>query len=103
MHGDHSAQNPVEIGSADIDVNDPHALTQHIRYLVKHEHNFSRYQELLKSIVQRKSGDPDSKPYEEFLSLLRLYRTALDVGSVHCSTFKQRVEEFDARGVPGKV
>jgi len=105
MHSAHSAQSPTEIGHADIDTNDPLAVVEHIRFLVKHEHSFPRYQELLKALVHRSSGDSsrDWAPYEEFLSLLRLYRAALEVGSVHAASFKQKVAEFDVKAGPAKL
>ncbi|MBN8711055.1 MAG: hypothetical protein BGO12_04675 [Verrucomicrobia bacterium 61-8] len=92
-HIDH----PLLIGISDVRKNDPFALTEHIRYLVKHHHDFARYRDQLRTILAGHRGETGSvwRIYEEFLSLLELYESSLDTGSYEIEILRQRVEKFD--------
>lgn len=88
---------PLLVGISDVRENDPFALTEHIRYLVKHHHDFARYRDQLGKVLAGHRGETGSvwRLYEEFLSLLELYESSLDTGSFEIEILRQRVERYD--------
>lgn len=88
---------PLLIGNGDIRENDPFALTEHIRYLAKHEHGFEIYRGKLESLLDGHRGETGSvwRVYEQFLNLLDLYEETLETGSFHVNTVRIRVVDFD--------
>jgi len=85
----------IEIGLADVAANDPFALLQHIRYLVKHEHVFAPAQEMLEAYLHEHGDFSGRAICEDFLMLLRCYRAALDEGSPRSADLKSAIEVFD--------
>lgn len=88
---------PLLIGISDIRERDPFALTEHIRYLVKHQHDFEVYREKLETLMDEHRGETGTvwRVYEEFLHLLDIYEETLETGSFDVETVRQRVEKFD--------
>ncbi|GAT33897.1 hypothetical protein TSACC_22318 [Terrimicrobium sacchariphilum] len=88
---------PILVGIGDIREKDPFALTEHIRYLAKHHHDFESYRDKLEALVEGHRGETGSvwRIYEDFLTLLDLYEETLETGSFDVETVRKRVEAFD--------
>ncbi len=88
---------PLMIGISDIRETDPFALTEHIRYLAKHHHDFEIYRVKLEALLEGHRGETGTvwRVYEEFLTLLDLYEETLETGSFDVETMRKRVEDFD--------
>ncbi|CAN5381649.1 hypothetical protein BH09VER1_BH09VER1_06950 [soil metagenome] len=87
------ATHPADIGGAEIDKCDPRALSERIKYLVKHEIPFSEHEEMLEEVLRRQPGY-DWRVYENFASLLREYRRELDAGSIQAAEKRDAVTNF---------
>lgn len=88
---------PILVGIGDIREKDPFALTEHIRYLAKHHHDFEAYRDKLEALVETHRGETGSvwRVYEDFLTLLDLYEETLETGSFDVETVRQRVAAFE--------